>query len=115
MLSVLIEGVLTADPVARTSAKNTPFVTATMRIPTDGEALLGSVIAFNLDAGEALATLSKGDSVAIAGTANLSHWTGRNGEACTGLSVTANRVMTVYAAGKRRAAASKPAAEDPAD
>ena len=107
MLSVLIEGTLIAAPVRRTSAKGTPFVTVQMRCSgDDGQSVLCSVIAFQVVAAEALATLAAGDTVAVAGLAALSQWE-KNGEHRVGLKVTATRVLSVYEAGMRRKAASQ--------
>lgn len=105
MLSVLLEGTLTAAPVSRTSAKGNPFTTAQLRCAgEDGETVWCSVIAFHATAAEALAALSSGDAVAIAGHAAISRWE-REGEHRAGLKVTATRVLTVYDAGQRRKAA----------
>jgi len=107
MISVLIEGTLVADPVERISARGQAFVTASVRAPSSegDEAVLCSVITFSTEAGAALAALQKGDSVAISGHAGLRSWTSREGETRTGLSITASRVLSVYAAGQRRRAA----------
>ena len=64
--------------------------------------MLVSVIAFNADAVQALLALQRGDSCAIAGRAKLTSWTGQDGAEKHGLSVTADRVLTVYQAGKQR-------------
>ena len=102
MLSVLCTGTLVSDPKPRTSAAGKPFATALLRVPAeDSDALLVSVIAFAPDAVAAILTLSRGDSVAIAGRAKLSEWT-KDGEVRHGLSVTADRVLTAYQAGKKR-------------
>ena len=107
MLSVLIEGTLTAAPVSRTSAKGSAFTTAQMRVAgEDGETVWCSVIAFHVAAAEALAGLASGDAVAIAGHAALSQWE-KNGETRVGLKVTATRVLTAYGAGQRRKAAAR--------
>ena len=107
MLSVLIEGTLTADPVARTGAKGNAFTTAQMRTAgEDGETVWCSVIAFSASAAESLANLASGDTVAIAGAAALLHWQKQDGDHRVGLRVTAAKVMTVYDAGQRRKAAS---------
>lgn len=105
MLSVLVEGSLTAAPMPRTSAKGSPYITAQMRAAgEDGEAVWCSVIAFNPEAVEALAALASGDSVAIAGHAALSQWQAKDGTHRAGLKVTATRVLSVYQAGKKRGA-----------
>lgn len=103
MLSVLLEGTLTAAPVRRMSSKNTPFVTVQMRVAgEDGEAVWCSLIAFNADAVDALLALHAGDAVAVAGQASLNHWETSSGEHRVGLRVTVQRVLTVYDAGQRR-------------
>lgn len=110
MLSVLLEGTLTAAPVRRISSKEQTFATAQMRCAgEDGQAVFCSVIAFNADAVEALLTLSSGDAVAVAGEAALNHWETNSGEHRFGLRVTAQRVLTVYAAGTRRRSAGRSA------
>ena len=115
MLSVLIEGTLLGAPVQRTSSKGTPFVTVQLRCSgDDGESILCSVIAFQASAVEALAALSAGDTVAMAGPAALFQWE-KNGEHRVGLKVTATRVLTVYEAGMRRKAASQGQEREPRD
>ena len=105
MLSVLCSGTLINDPKQRTTAAGKPYVTASLRVPAeDSDAMLVSVIAFAADAVAALLALSRGDSCAIAGRAKLSSWE-KAGEQKHGLSVTADRVLTVYAANKARKAA----------
>lgn len=116
MLSVLIEGTLTAAPVARTGAKGNAFTTAQMRTAgEDGETVWCSVIAFSASAADELAKLTAGDAVAIAGSAALHHWEKQDGEHRVGLRVTAAKVMTVYDAGQRRKAASTRKAARDAD
>ncbi|KRB25034.1 single-stranded DNA-binding protein [Rhizobacter sp. Root16D2] len=108
MLSALIEGTLTADPVARTGSKGNAFTTAQLRTAgEDGEIVWCSLIAFSASAVEALAKLTCGDTIAVAGSAALHHWQKQDGEHRVGLRVTASRVMTVYEAGQRRKAASR--------
>jgi single-stranded DNA-binding protein len=102
MLSVLIEGTLTAAPVARTGTKGNAFTTAQLRTAgEDGETVWCSVIAFSATAAETLAALAEGDTVAIAGSAALHHWQKQGGEHRVGLRVTASRVMTAYETGQR--------------
>lgn len=105
MISVLVQGTLNAEPVRRTSSAGKPFATANVRAPAEGdEAVLCSVIAFDANAVEALLRLGKGDAVALAGTAKLSHWTSKDGTERTGLSITASKVMSAYLATKKRRA-----------
>ena len=105
MLSVLCSGSLVSDPRERTTAAGKAYATAQIRVPAeDTDPMLVSVIAFNVEAVTALLALQRGDSVAIAGRAKLTTWE-KDGEQRHGLSVTADRVLTVYAAGKARKAA----------
>ena len=105
MLNVLCSGTLVSDPRQRTSAAGKAYATAQMRVPAeDADPMLVSAIAFNADAVAALLALQRGDSCAIAGRAKLSTWE-KDGEQKHGLSVTADRVLTVYQAGKARKAA----------
>lgn len=105
MLSILASGTLVSDPKARQSVTGKTYATALLRVPSeDAEAMLVSVIAFNADAVAALLALSKGDSCSIAGRASLRTWD-KDGEQRHGLSVTADRVLSAYAAGKARKAA----------
>lgn len=105
MLSVLLEGTLSATPSVRTSTRGTTYTTAQMRVAgEDGETVWCSIIAFHREAAEGLAALSSGDAVAVAGHAVISRWE-KDGEHRAGLKVTATRVLTVYQAGQRRKAA----------
>lgn len=103
-IDVLIVGRLVADPVRRTGASGKPFTTARMGAATDGgESVLCSVIAFGT-AGEQLAALTKGDTLAIAGRATPKAWTDREGALKAGMDVVAEQVLSVYHLRKRRAA-----------
>jgi hypothetical protein len=66
---VLATGALIADPQRRTSQSGKAFLTATLRTPTEEDAALLSVIAFDPDACAGLLNLSKGDSCSITGRA----------------------------------------------
>lgn len=104
-LSVLSQGQLTADPVRRESKSGKPFVTVQIRVATEAENVLLSVICFDTTACDKLARLRKGDSVAVTGRAKPTAWE-KNGEQRNGLSVVASGVLTAYEAGKRRRTAS---------
>jgi single-stranded DNA-binding protein len=107
MLSVLATGTLIADPVSRMSVAGKPYTTASVKVPAENtEPMLVSVIAFAEDTAAALLLLKKGDACAIAERAKLSSWT-KNGEEKHGLSVIADRVLSVYAAGKQRVKTAK--------
>jgi single-stranded DNA-binding protein len=110
MLSVLASGSLVSDPKARTTAAGKAYATASLRCPAeDSDAVLVSLICFDATAVQALLALSRGDAVSIAGRAKLSTWD-KDGETRHGLSVVADKVLTVYAAGKARQVARDPEA-----
>lgn len=110
MLAVLCTGTLIGAPRQRTTATGKPYATASMRVPAEAaDAMLVSVIAFDAEAVAALLALAKGDSCAIAGRAKLSSWT-KDGEEKHGLSVVADKVLTVYQIDKKRRQALQPAA-----
>ena len=105
MLNVLATGTLVSDPRERTTAAGKPYCTASLRVPAeDADALLASLIAFDAAAVSSLLALVKGDTCAVAGRAKLTTWE-KNGEQRHGLSVTVDRVLSVYSAGKARKAA----------
>lgn len=106
MLSVLVQGRLTADPRTREASNGNPYTTAQLACETDGGSVLVGVIAFAA-AGERLAALRKGESLAVSGTAKLTTWE-KSGEQHCGLSVTAAEVLTVYVGRQRRSRSSAP-------
>ena len=108
MLSVLCSGTLVSDPKSRVSAKGSTYCTCTLRALVDGdEAVLVSCIAFDAATVQSILALTKGDACAIAGRAKLSSWT-KDGEEKHGLSVVADKVLTVYQIEKKRRQTSQP-------
>ena len=77
------------------------FATATLRVATEDDAILVSLIAFG-DAAETVLAHRQGAALAVAGRARLSSWTGKDGTERHGLSVVAEQVASASAA--RRAA-----------
>jgi single-stranded DNA-binding protein len=98
-LHILATGRLIADPVRRTGAKG-DFTTALLRVATDDGAILASVIAFGA-AAESLLAHRAGATLAVAGRAELTSWTGRDGAENHGLSMVAEQIAS--ASGARRA------------
>src|SRR4051794_34110567 len=95
-LHILATGSLIADPIERTGAKGN-FATATLRVSTDDGAILVSLIAFGTTA-ETLLEHKQAATLAIAGRARLTSWTGKDGAECHGLSVVAEQVASASAA-----------------
>ena len=102
-LYTLATGNLIADPVRRTGAKG-DFATATLRVATDDDAILVSVIAFG-DTAETLLEHRHGSTLAVSGRAKLSSWTGKDGAQHSGMSVVAEQIASASAA--RRADAKR--------
>ncbi len=100
MISVMLQGTLKGEAVARMG--KVPFVTATVRTPTDGEAIFAHVIAFDEQVTAALQSLHAGEPVVIAGTASLDVWVPEDGAPRPQLRVIATAVMTLAAARRKR-------------
>jgi len=103
-LHILATGALIADPVRRTGAKG-DFATATLRVVTNDDAILVSVIAFG-ETAETLLAHRHGSTLAVSGRAKLTSWTGRDSEEHHGLSLVIEQVASASAArradGERR-------------
>lgn len=100
-LQVIITGTLTRQPQTKVSANDHPYTTTLVRVPTDQGTVSASVIAFG-EVGEVLATLDKGDEVALSGSAVINEWE-REGELFHGLHVLVEQVMTPYKLRKKQA------------
>lgn len=103
MLTALASGTLVANPVQRETAAAKPYVTAQLRTPTEDDAVIISVIAFDAGTCSALAKLKKGDALSVTGRAKLAKWQGREGER-TGLQMVAERILTLYEVRSKRSA-----------
>lgn len=102
-ITALVAGKLVADPERRTGASGKPFCLARL-VAHNGEAdEFVSLIAFGSVA-EQLAAMGKGDAIAVTGRAKLDKWTGRDGESRTGLSLTADALLTPYHLKRKRQA-----------
>ncbi len=110
MLGVLASGTVVKASVERTSSAGRPYVTATLRVPTEDDAVLVSAVAFSDSARRALLALSRGDQAAVTGRAKLTSWE-RDGETKFGMSVVAEGVLTPYQLEKRRTRATGKQAE----
>lgn len=105
MISALVQGHLIADPRQRSTAAGKPFGTATLRVGAGSESVLIGVAAFSESAQAALLRLKSGDSLAATGLLELNVWQDREGKERRDWRLTANAVLTVYEASKRRKAA----------
>lgn len=102
-ITALVTGKLIADPDHRTGQSGRPFVLAKIAAHDGDSDALVSVMAFGT-AVEQLAALAKGDTVLVNGRAKVSTWTGKEGTAKAGLSVTADVVLSSYQLKRKRQA-----------
>jgi single-stranded DNA-binding protein len=101
-ITALITGKLLADPKQRTGQSGKAFTTAKVLAGSEDESVFASVIAFGVSA-QQLATLSKGDTVALVGRTKPKAWA-RDGEMKCGLDVVADQLLTPYHVKRKRAA-----------
>lgn len=104
MIDALIGGKLHGKPTQRTGPSGKPFVTCKVRVVTEAEALLVSVITFDQATGSALLALDDGDSVALSGSLTPKAWMDKNGEAKPGLDLVAHCALTPYHLTRKRRA-----------
>lgn len=104
MIGALIQGTMSSDPVARKTSSGHVFWTVNLRVPAGDDVLFIGLATFDETAGERLMQLSKGASVAAAGALEVNTWTTKEGETRSGWRLTANEVLSVYQARKRRQA-----------
>ena len=103
-VTVLSIGTLVSEPQARTSSTtHQPFTVARMAAGAGEESVLVSVIAFG-SAGQQLASLTKGDTLAVSGRAKPTTWRDREGAHRAGLDLFADQVMSLYEVKRRRKA-----------
>lgn len=93
MFDVLVRGKLAKDPQDRTG--KTGKLTTGGLIVRDGDtSLLVSLIAFG-EEGEQLGAMTKGEALAVAGTARMTEWQGSDGIMRRGMSVTVSKILTL--------------------
>lgn len=113
-VTVLSIGTLVSEPQVRTSSTTRQrFTAARMAAGTGEENVLVSLIAFG-SAGQQLAALTKGDSLAVSGRAKPTTWRDREGAHRAGLDVFVDGVMSLHEL-KRRRKALAPDQEPPPD
>lgn len=102
MLTCIATGTLVRPPQKRQASNGNDYCIFLLRIPIEGEeTLLANCIAFHRDAVEAILELGERDTVAVSGSAKLSHWK-RDGEDRHGVSITVDKILTAYGVAKQR-------------
>jgi len=102
MIDGLVAGKIYGQP-KEGQGKNGTYVTARLRVPTDGDALFVSVIAFSKTVGAQLMALSEGDSVTISGSLTPKVWLSNEGPR-PALDMVAHGVLTAYHVNRKRKA-----------
>ena len=107
MIDGLVTGKLIKAPESRATKTGKPMASARLRVPTSNpaETLFASVVAFEPEAVAALLALGAGDSVSVAGSLKVGVWVDGQGNARPSLDLVADRLLSVYAIRKQRAAA----------
>lgn len=102
MIAALVQGALVGDPQQRTTRTGNPFWTANLRVPAGDDAIFVGLTVFSQTAGARLMALHKGSAIAAAGTLELRQWTTSEGAERSDWRLTADEVLSVYSARKRR-------------
>jgi single-stranded DNA-binding protein len=104
MIDSLLVGKLYGAPVTRTSKGGNPYVTFKVRVTTrEGESLFVNGIAFAEEARHALAALSDGDGVALAGELTPKVYVPKDGGAPRpSLDLIAHQALTAYHVARKR-------------
>lgn len=102
MILALVQGVLGADAVERTSANGRRFWTGSVRTAVGEETAWVSFITFDEVAGVRLVGLGKGQPVALAGEMRLNIWSDRTGVEHRDWKLTVADVLTLHQARKVR-------------
>jgi single-stranded DNA-binding protein len=97
MMQLHVSGRLVRDPTPKTSAGGKPYVHALMTASSgDGEILI-TVMVFDTELGNLLASLRKGDSLSAIGTASIRAYADKEGNPAAGVTLMVNRLMTMTA------------------
>lgn len=102
MIDGLVAGKIFGQP-KEGQGKNGTYVTARLRVATDGDALFVSVITFSKTIAAQLLALSEGDSVALSGSLTPKVWHSNEGPR-PALDMVAHGVLTAYHVGRKRKA-----------
>ena len=95
MMQLHVSGRLVRDPAQKTSSNGRPYVNALMTAgSTDGD-LLVTLMAFDTDLANLLATLKKGDSLSAIGSGSVKAYTDKEGKPAAGITLMANRLMAM--------------------
>lgn len=106
-VAVLISGKLHAVPVTRSTREGTEYVTAKVRVDNRSQTEWWDVIAFGDEARAHLAGLEEGDPIAMSGEPSFDTYKHSCGETRIARRLTADRVMALRPAPRRRRPAAR--------
>src|SRR5512143_421578 len=97
MMQLHVSGRLVSDPAQKTSSNGRAYGHALMTASSgDGEVLI-TVMVFDTELGNLLATLRKGDSLSAIGSASIRAYADKAGQPAAGVTLMVNRMMTMTA------------------
>ncbi len=97
MMQLHVSGRLVRDPAQKTSANGKPYIHALMTASSgDGEILI-TLMVFDTDLANLLASLRKGDSLSAIGSASIRAYTDKEGNLAAGVTLMVTRLMTMTA------------------
>ncbi|MEX3896362.1 hypothetical protein [Paraburkholderia sp. BR10954] len=103
MIDALVSGVLSADPVAKTTRTGNPYCTCRVRVPTgESEALFCLMTAFEATARDGLLAMHRGDPLALACSLSIGVWTPDSGDARPNVQGTVHAILSPYHVKRRR-------------
>src|SRR4051794_9272207 len=108
-IRLMVTGALLTDPIERTTAKNTPYATFTLRSGEGDAAVLVNCAAFDQEAATEILAARKAELLCVTGRGELRSWIGKDGAEKHGLSCTVDRVLTLHGAQRTRSPYSPPA------
>ncbi len=95
MMQLHASGRLVRDPAQKTSANGRPYVHALMTAGSgEGETLITLMI-FDTELGNLLATLRKGDSVSAMGSGSVRGYLDKDGQPAAGVTLMVNRLIAM--------------------
>lgn len=95
MMQLHVSGRLVRDPAPKTSANGKAYVHALMTASSgDGETLI-SLMVFDPELSNLLASLKKGDSLSAMGSALIRGYTDKEGNPAAGVTLMVNRLMVM--------------------
>lgn len=103
----MISGSLHKDPETKTTKGGAPFVSATVKHLDGGHAQFVRIVAFDVEARDELAALSKGDGVTVTGRLEAEAYQKDDAPARVSLSIIAERVTVLKQTKREKIAASR--------